>query len=497
MNKTILCAWIGGTDWEIVEGKAGKDDLGPILRTLADEDWMDVDEIHLLNNYEAPRTSEMFKKHLSKKTRAKVVIQDVELSSPTNFEEVDAAGRKLVDSLARTDRLLFLVSPGTYTMQTIWVLIAHNHRTATLIEASKEAGVKKVAVPFTISVSDPKARRDKIREEITQGLRGENSSFKEIEYECSAMRSAVETAYSLAASSISILIEGEPGTGRTSLAQSIHTESKRKSLKSVNCSAHTDAELEVKLFGSVDENARRGEARSTRGLLRKDQKETLYLQEIDCLTPYLQTRLLHELSEIQQSSASDSRARLIFSSSTPLGTAVSKGHFRRDLFYMISQEIIWLPPLRDRGLKDLEKVTERILARLKTRLSAGSLEIQNKRLDPSAYQALAAHSFEGNVRELESVLTRSLIHSDHDALTAADIESALRLTKEAASPDDILNRPLDDNFVLDEVLDEVRRHYFARAKTSTPSLRQAAKALGFKHYQTLANRIQILEGFDW
>jgi hypothetical protein len=51
--------------------------------------------------------------------------------------------------------------------------------------------------------------------------------------------------------------------------------------------------------------------------------------------------------------------------------------------------------------------------------------------------------------------------------------------------------------VLDDVLDEVTRHYLARAKTSTRSLRQAAKALGFKNYQTLANRIKKLEGFDW
>ena len=53
------------------------------------------------------------------------------------------------------------------------------------------------------------------------------------------------------------------------------------------------------------------------------------------------------------------------------------------------------------------------------------------------------------------------------------------------------------NDIFDDVLDEVTRHYLARAKTSTPSLRQAAKALGFEHYQTLANRIKKLEGFDW
>ncbi|MDP6416256.1 MAG: AAA family ATPase, partial [Gammaproteobacteria bacterium] len=149
----ILCSWIGGTDWEVFDGKLGKDELGPILRTLADEDWRNPDEIHLLNNYKNRKASD-FKKALSKKTKAKIVCKDVKLTSPTNFKEIDDAASTLVRGLPEDARLIYLVSPGTYVHSSVWILLAHNQFPATLIEASKEAGVQKVEVPFNISVRD-------------------------------------------------------------------------------------------------------------------------------------------------------------------------------------------------------------------------------------------------------------------------------------------------------------------------------------------------------
>ncbi len=90
-----------------------------------------------------------------------------------------------------------------------------------------------------------------------------------------------------------------------------------------------------------------------------------------------------------------------------------------------------------------------------------------------------------------------MVYSKQPIISKDDIEEALGVTRVGTITDDIMNRPLDEDFVLDEVLDEVTRHYVARAKRNTKSLRQAAKVLGFKNYQTLANRIKNLKDFEW
>ena len=95
------------------------------------------------------------------------------------------------------------------------------------------------------------------------------------------------------------------------------------------------------------------------------------------------------------------------------------------------------------------------------------------------------------------MLVRAIVHSKKPIISKEDIEDALGVTRVGTIADDVMNRPLDENFVLDEVLDEVTRHYFARAKRNKKSIRQAAKVLGFNNYQTLAHRIKNLEGFEW
>ncbi|NBT29693.1 MAG: hypothetical protein EBT18_09460, partial [Gammaproteobacteria bacterium] len=172
-------------------------------------------------------------------------------------------------------------------------------------------------------------------------------------------------------------------------------------------------------------------------------------------------------------------------------------NFRRDLFYQITEDVITLPPLRDRGIKDLNLICAALMRRLRQKLKDEASNMAEKELDRSAMRALEIFPFEGNVRELETVLARAMLHTTANVVNKEDIETALTINRSSQTIESILSRPLDDDFVLDDVLDEVTRHYLARAKTSTRSLRQAAKALGFKNYQTLANRIKKLEGFDW
>jgi len=496
LMKRTLCSWIGETDWLVQEGKPRKeDDLGPILRTVIDEKWADqIGEVRLLNNYPGRRSAE-FKKWLSKKTKAKIVCKDVKLSSPTNFTEVDRITIELLRSLPDNPPLLFLCSAGTFVMSAVLILISHNQFPAMLIEASEKGGVKEIDVPFNISVRDLIERADRARGEISGGRREYLPDFEAIKYDCRKMRDAVAKAASLANRGINLLLEGETGTGRELLARCIHKKSKKDHFDVINCSAYMPEQLERELFGTVREDAKSGETRETRGLFRKSRSSTLYISEVDTLPAYLQTRLVQEIDR----EAQVTRQRLIFSSSLPIADAVAVGSFRRDLFYRITGDVITLPPLRERGLTDLRLITEHLIRELKLRLKNEDAKIPEKQLDRSAQETLWAFPFDGNVRELETVLARAMINTEDNTIRREDIERTLELNRGSHIGDGILNRPLrpaevkydpkvrDDYVVLDHVLEEVRQHYLGLAKASHRSIRKRANALGI-NYQTLAYR---------
>jgi len=492
----ILCTWIGGSDWDVCEGSPKKDSLGPIRRTLQNEDWKDVDEIHLLNNYPAPRRAEKFKNYLSQYTEAKITPIDEVLDSPTDLTQVYDAAERVVDGLPSDARLIFLISPGTYSMQLAFLLIAHNLRPATLIEASREADVQKVNVPFRLSRVDPKVREEQVRNQHTAGLSLFDTSFTDFKHECESMRRVVEAAleFSSTNSKLNLLIEGEAGTGKKLLAQCIHRgrtpTPKKRDPRYINCSAYPAEQLAIRLFGGDIEDRETGEHRRKRGLLERERHDTVVIEEVDSLPQYLQTRLLQTFFQRQESGY---QQRLIFTSNQSLAKLVSNGVFRRDLFYWISQERLQMPALRDRDSKDLQALTEHII---ETRSKAFAIS-EEKRLDRSAYRVLESFTFEGNIGELDNVLTRAILHARRTVLTAADIESALMINKSASSSDDILNRQLGEGFNLDELLDEVTTHYLERAKAHTGGKKgEAAKLLGFKSYQNLSNRMSKV-GFKW
>ena len=169
--------------------------------------------------------------------------------------------------------------------------MAHNQFPATLIEASIEAGVQKLDVPFEISVQELIDRADHARSQISQGRRIYRPEFEVVQHDCAPMRAAIEQASRHAARNITLLIEGEAGTGRRLLAECIHRKSGRKHFESINCSAYSSEQLESLLFGTVNEDSKRGDTSRTRGPLRKYRDTTLYFEEIDTLPSHLQTRL--------------------------------------------------------------------------------------------------------------------------------------------------------------------------------------------------------------
>ena len=499
--KRILCSWIGGGDWFATETQGQKTEPGAIARTIEDADYTGVDEIRLLNNY-PDRQASAFRKWVRTRTKANVVCEDVALDSPTDFRGVydvtDALIQRIESDTDEEHELIFLCSPGTYVMSSVWIILAHTKYPARLIEASKEAGVVEIEVPFDISVDYLIDRADRARRDVSGGLRVDAPEFNDIIHDCRPMRNAVARAQRIAPRSISVLIEGLSGTGKELFATAIHRQSRRheRPLVTVNCGSIPEGLLEMELFGSETEDPLAGTTKRKRGRFEQANHSTLFLDEVSELPPNIQVRLLRTIEDGEFTRVGGTRSikadiRYISATNRKLNEEVAAGRFRADLFYRLAEDVISLPTLRNRQ-DDVSLIVRHLLPRLVERLG-----YVTKQLNAGALNVLKKYPFPGNVRELSNVLVRAIVHSERNSISKSDIENALSI---APMPDDAMNlldTPLNENFRLNEHLDTITRHFIERAREeSDNNLGKASELLGFTNYQTLSSRIKKL-GIDW
>jgi DNA-binding NtrC family response regulator len=246
-----------------------------------------------------------------------------------------------------------------------------------------------------------------------------------------AFLGAIEPVPAVAKSDATVLITGETGTGKELVAHAIHYLSDRAShpFSPVNCGSLSDTLLEDELFGH--EAGAFTDARSRReGLLGETEKGTLFLDEVDSLTPRGQVaflRLLEDRTFRALGSSRQQRAdvRFLAACNTPLEQLVSTGAFRSDLYYRLSVITIRLPPLRERR-DDIPLLVERFLE--KHTPPGQTLP----RLAADAMEALIAFDWAGNVRELESVILRGILLGDKRTIRRQDL--ALPTAQDRAAP---------------------------------------------------------------
>jgi len=228
----------------------------------------------------------------------------------------------------------------------------------------------------------------------------------------------LKTAEQVAPSDASILITGESGTGKELLARFIHQKSKRANEKfiSVNCAAIPENLLESELFGH-EKGAFTGAVARRIGKFEEANGGTLLLDEISEMELRLQAKLLRALQERVIDRVGGNQPvkvdiRIIATSNRNLEEVVGKGMFREDLLFRLNVVTLLLPPLRSRPA-DLEILSEHFIKKY-----AESNGMPIRRLSAAARQKLLAHTWRGNVRELENALHRAVLLAKGDEIDA-------------------------------------------------------------------------------
>lgn len=248
-----------------------------------------------------------------------------------------------------------------------------------------------------------------------------------------SMKRLLELVEAVVKTEAPVLVTGEFGTGRESIARYIHVRSRRcyGPLVIVNCGALTESELETELFGSEDPSPHESTP-SRDSKLQLADGGTLFLDEIAALSPRIQARLLNALENSEAAPGAErepSRAdfRVIAATTRNLGAAVDKGVFRKDLFWRLNVVTIEIPPLRQRP-EDIPALAEHFLTVL-----AREMNRKPMHLSPEAVEALQQHSWQGNVRELRNALEKAVMVGTPPTIVPADLP--LRMTIPATGPE--------------------------------------------------------------
>ncbi|MEM7402516.1 MAG: sigma-54 dependent transcriptional regulator [Myxococcota bacterium] len=238
----------------------------------------------------------------------------------------------------------------------------------------------------------------------------------------SSQMQAVQDMIKRAANTLAtVLIMGEPGTGKELVAQALHKGSSRcdKPFICMNCAAIPAQLLEYELFGypaGVPAAASAGKP----GRFELAQGGTLLLDEVGHLPVNVQAKLLRVLQDSQFESTNNMQpapidVRLIASTNQNLQHAIMQKKFREDFYYRLNVVPIQLPPLRDRP-QDIPELVQHFTKKYSARFGK-----QIDSFTPQAMHLLQAHDWPGNVREVENVIERTLLFADTNCIAVDDL----------------------------------------------------------------------------
>ena len=315
-------------------------------------------------------------------------------------------------------------------------------------------------------------RRQMQKQAPMDGMVGKSTAITEI----------YEIIMRVAATSTTILIEGETGCGKELVARAIHTTSERKgAFVPINCGSISPELLESELFGHV-KGAYTGAHSAREGLFSYAHEGTLFLDEISEMPLAMQAKLLRVLEQhVVRPVGSDREvpvnARVIAATNRLLINEVEEGNFRRDLFYRLNVLTISVPPLRDR-VEDIPELAEHF-----SRSMAADIGVPAVPLNHNEIIRLQSYHWPGNVRELKNVIERALLLGKMPSECCTE-------QYETAYGDEFTHSE-SKGYPLDWSLGEVEKHHILHVLEATQGNKsEAARRLGVSR-KTLERKLQL------
>ena len=274
-----------------------------------------------------------------------------------------------------------------------------------------------------------------------------------------ALREVLELARKLAQTNTSALITGETGTGKELVARAIHyngiTEHGR--FVAINCAALPETLVESELFGHK-RGAFTNATHDKLGLFKMAEKGTIFLDEISATPLTIQAKLLRAIEEkrilpVGETEPVEVNARILCATNHDLAQEVETGRFREDLYYRLNVVEIHLPTLRER-CQDIPQLVDYFIAKYSRELNKPCPQISER-----ALQAMMAHSWPGNIRELENVIERAVLFADDSPIEPQDLAFVSKSAPMVSGPRDDLKSGIRA-YEKQHILQVLRQHDF-------------------------------------
>ena len=243
---------------------------------------------------------------------------------------------------------------------------------------------------------------------------------------CQAMERLKREVVQFGPSELRVHVFGETGTGKEMVAKALHEASPRarRPLVPVNVAGFSDELFGAELFGHA-RGAFTGAVAAREGYVAEAEGGTLFVDEVGDMSALAQVRLLRFLEEgeyhrLGETAARRADVRVISATNVDLPRRVREGRFRQDLWFRLADEVLFLPPLRERGADVL------LLARHFLRAQAAGRGDIPPVLSPDAEAALLAYAWPGNVRELQSEMRRVGVRAPGRTVVVEDLSPALQ-----------------------------------------------------------------------
>ncbi|MFC1812059.1 sigma-54-dependent transcriptional regulator [Thermodesulfobacteriota bacterium] len=302
-------------------------------------------------------------------------------------------------------------------------------------------------------------------------------SFGNIIGKSKMMQDVFETIQKVAPTTVTVLIEGDSGTGKELVAKSIHFNSPRRDRPfiAVNCSALAETLLESELFGH-EKGAFTGAVAMKKGRFELADGGTLFLDEIGELSQNLQVKLLRVLQEKVFERVGGVKPvsvdiRLIAATNKSLKEEIEQGRFREDLFYRLNVLHIILPLLRQRK-EDIRLLVDHFIVKYSEERQS---DIPVKGIEKEVERLFYDYNWPGNVRELENIIERAMVLCPGEIIRVSDLPMDFK--------DNVYDTPqlngLPENAKLFETISTIEKKMIERALKLTNNVQSdAAELLG-------------------